>query len=335
MVLSTSGPRTAATSQTVTEGRSNVASTVAQSQATMFFGNKEVLSSATTNDHVGSSGSEAVPAGERAGGIGIPAPVKAVEKGLENGIATSAVRVGAAPVVRSRTNEKDLVVSRPVRQDRSDPEAKSFVPEAIESKGEVAPASAGTNSSMAHDSAPRIVMASKDGVAAPASRTSGQSDTQEVRPEGADCPVTPCAVRRELDSVVSTVGQLVATVEGSGKNLYLTGFVEQSKVRFLIDTGAEVTVINLETLSTLPKVIRTAFSERRRKLVTVSGEEVTALGPVLCHLSINGRTVLEAVCAAPFPEAAVLGVPALTALGCNMTVAGIDVLSKRTWGGPE
>ena len=76
--------------------------------------------------------------------------------------------------------------------------------------------------------------------------------------------------------------------------------------------------------------MRQRFESSKRKLVTASGEEVEALGPVLCSISVQNRTVTDKIYAAPFPEAAILGMTTLVALGCQVTVAGVDVVKAST-----
>ena len=144
------------------------------------------------------------------------------------------------------------------------------------------------------------------------------------------------SVEQEANSVesVETVQMVsnprVAPVKGVHTSLYVSGSVEGQKVRFLVDTGAEVSVISQETLQRLPTTVRQRFESNKRKLVTASGEEVEALGPVLCSISVQNRTVTDTVYAAPFPEAAIMGITTLVALGCQVTVAGVDVVKAST-----
>ena len=121
-----------------------------------------------------------------------------------------------------------------------------------------------------------------------------------------------------------------APIKGVHTSLYVNGSVEGQKVRFLVDTGAEVSVISQETLQRLPTTLRQQFESSKRKLVTASGEEVEALGPVLCSISVQNRTVTDTIYAAPFPEAAIMGMTTLVALGCQVTVAGVDVVKAST-----
>ena len=76
--------------------------------------------------------------------------------------------------------------------------------------------------------------------------------------------------------------------------------------------------------------MRQRFERNKRKLVTAIGEEEEALGPVLCSISVQKRTVTDTIYAAPFPEAAILGITTLVALRCQVTVAGVDVVKTST-----
>ena len=144
------------------------------------------------------------------------------------------------------------------------------------------------------------------------------------------------SVVQEANSVesVETVQMVsnlrVAPVKGVHTCLYVNGSVEGQKVQFLVDTGAEVSVISQETLQRLPTTVRQRFESNKRIFVTASGEEVEALGPVLCSISVQNRTVTDTVYAAPFPEATIMGMTTLVALGCQVTVAGVDVVKAST-----
>ena len=133
-----------------------------------------------------------------------------------------------------------------------------------------------------------------------------------------------------VETVQMVSNPRVAPVKGVHTSLYVNGNIEGQKVRLLVDTGAEVSVISQETLQRLPTTVRQRFESSKRKLVTASGEEVEALGPVLCSISVQNRTVTDTVYAAPFPEAAIMGMTTLVALGCQVTVAGVDVVKAST-----
>ena len=132
-------------------------------------------------------------------------------------------------------------------------------------------------------------------------------------------------VQEEVEAVQMVNNPRVAPVKGVRTSLYINGTVEGQKVRFLVDTGAEVSVISHETLQRLPTSVRQRFEDSKKKLITASGEEVEALGPVLCSITVQDRTVTDTIYAAPFPEAAIMGMTTLVALGCQVTVAGVDV----------
>ena len=133
-----------------------------------------------------------------------------------------------------------------------------------------------------------------------------------------------------VETVQMVSNPRVAPVKGVHTSLYVSGNIEGQKVRFLVDTGAEVSVISQETLQRLPTTVRQRFESNKRKLVTASGEEVEALGPVLRSISVQNRTVTDTVYAASFPGAAIMGITTLVALGCQVTVAGVDVVKAST-----
>ena len=96
----------------------------------------------------------------------------------------------------------------------------------------------------------------------------------------------------------------VATVSSQGlpKQAFINSYLEGVKTTFLIDTGAEISIISEETLAKFPKTLRVAFQDRTQVLVMVSGERVLAKGPVLCNITVNGHTILEPVCVMSSPE---------------------------------
>ena len=59
-----------------------------------------------------------------------------------------------------------------------------------------------------------------------------------------------------------------------------------------------------------------------------NGESVIANRPVLCNISLLGKTVLEAVYVMSDTDEAILGMLALTALGLYITLTGVEVVKS-------
>ena len=59
-----------------------------------------------------------------------------------------------------------------------------------------------------------------------------------------------------------------------------------------------------------------------------NGESVIANGPVLCNISLLGKTVLEVVYVMSDTDEAILGMPALMALGLCIILAGVEVVKS-------
>ena len=116
----------------------------------------------------------------------------------------------------------------------------------------------------------------------------------------------------------------IAPISTQGKSIHMSGFMERKTVRFLRDTGAEVTAIGRGVLATLPKTLRTAFQDRSNTLKMANGESVIANGPALRTISLLRKTVLEAVYVMSETDEATLGMPALTALDLCITLAGVE-----------
>ena len=104
----------------------------------------------------------------------------------------------------------------------------------------------------------------------------------------------------------------VAPISTQGKSIHVSGFIERKTVKFLLDTEAELTATGRGVLSTLPKALRTAFQDRSSTLKMANGESVIANGPVLCNISLLGKTVMEAVYVMSDTDEAILGMPVLT-----------------------
>ena len=111
--------------------------------------------------------------------------------------------------------------------------------------------------------------------------------------------------------------------------IHLDGTVAGVKVSMLVDTGADPTVISLETLAKLPRRQRMAFQDSSSKLQVADGTDLCAKGPVLCEVQVNGRIVVDAVYAAPIKDEAILGLETLAAMGMQLSVAGITVVTGR------
>ncbi len=117
----------------------------------------------------------------------------------------------------------------------------------------------------------------------------------------------------------------VTSVLPRRNGLFITGRVEGQKVRFLIDTGAEPTILSTRILRSLPKTLRSAFQDKSTRLQLADGQPLHAQGPVLCNLTIGDKTVVEAVYVAPVEDEAILGLDTLRALGLNLSLAGVSV----------
>ena len=146
--------------------------------------------------------------------------------------------------------------------------------------------------------------------------------------------VARCAdVEQENDVVGNTpvqaeaIPKVMSASRGQG-GLILNGQVDGVGVRFLVDTGAEPTVISLEFLQKLPKKLRTLFQDSMSRLHNADGSDLRAQGPVLCQVTVGGRTVTDAVYAAPIAGVeAILGLDTLRELGLELNVGGVNVLS--------
>ncbi len=114
------------------------------------------------------------------------------------------------------------------------------------------------------------------------------------------------------------------------KGFYLKGYLERKPLEFLVDTGAETTLISFSVLDSLPRALRTCFQDNSSTLQLADGEDFVAKGPVVCNLTVSGRTIVESVYAAAISDSAILGFPALESLGFQMSVAGISKSQRKS-----
>ena len=136
---------------------------------------------------------------------------------------------------------------------------------------------------------------------------------------------------KEVSKGINAPAVAAVSSQGLPKQAFINGYFEGVKIKFLIDTGAEISIISEETLARFPKTLRVAFQDRTHILVMASGERVLAKGPVLCNITINGHTILEPVCVMSTGPQALLSMPALVALDLELRVAGEAVVMPHKY----
>ena len=58
------------------------------------------------------------------------------------------------------------------------------------------------------------------------------------------------------------------------KEIYVEGKVNGRNVRFLVDSGADVTLISLTTLKQFPERLRTEWKEHSFKICAINGDKI-------------------------------------------------------------
>ena len=86
--------------------------------------------------------------------------------------------------------------------------------------------------------------------------------------------------------------------------------------------GADVTLIRLAFLETLPKHISIALHDRSHVLHLADGTTMMAKGPALCGVTVGTQSVIELVYAASITDRALIGLSKLSALSIEMAVDG-------------
>ena len=56
------------------------------------------------------------------------------------------------------------------------------------------------------------------------------------------------------------------------KGIYIEGKVNEFNVRFLVDSGADVTLISLTTLKQFPERLRTEWKEHSLEIYAINGD---------------------------------------------------------------
>ena len=100
-----------------------------------------------------------------------------------------------------------------------------------------------------------------------------ESNTKNVIIEGQYFPLS-CEYNIEQKVVYNT--EVLKTMKGT----YVNGKVCGQNVRFLVDTGADVTLISLNSLKKFPNLLSSNWKYLSLEIYTVNGEKVKTWEPV-------------------------------------------------------
>ena len=120
----------------------------------------------------------------------------------------------------------------------------------------------------------------------------------------------------------------IATIAERRKGPKLTGKVENVSVEFLVDTGAESTVLSRRCFETLPRSIKAKFQDNTSSVYVADGTKVWSKGPVLCNIVVGERSIYDVVFVADIEDYALLGWDAQQALGVEFKVAGVNLAEQ-------
>ena len=134
---------------------------------------------------------------------------------------------------------------------------------------------------------------------------------------------TPPSIQEPMENEASAVKK------SAHGGIYVTGEIGKTEIEFLVDTGAEITVISESKFQNLPKQLRNKFDRISTSMKVANGASVSAKGPVMCQLSVMGRSVLEAIYVVKLTDDGLLGMPVLTALGFTLKMDGVDMMQFR------
>jgi hypothetical protein len=107
----------------------------------------------------------------------------------------------------------------------------------------------------------------------------------------------------------------------------VAGAVDGVSVKFLVDSGAEGTILSQRCFATLPKSARSKFLDGTGSITVADGSSLPCRGPALCNITVGGKTVTDLVFVADIEDFALLGWDAQLELGVLYQVAGVDVVT--------
>ncbi|CAG2237118.1 unnamed protein product [Mytilus edulis] len=96
--------------------------------------------------------------------------------------------------------------------------------------------------------------------------------------------------------------------------------IGQENVRFLVDTGSTISLLNLEMYSSITegKPGLYPLSKNNLQFETVSGEIITSLGTTSVDIKVGVHVFTQQVVVADIPESGILGVDFLDKFGAQM-----------------
>ena len=71
------------------------------------------------------------------------------------------------------------------------------------------------------------------------------------------------------------------------KGIYVEGKVNKLNVRFLVDFGADVTLISLTTLKQFPESLHAEWKEYSLEIYAINGDKIRTWGPVQANMEIK------------------------------------------------
>ena len=112
------------------------------------------------------------------------------------------------------------------------------------------------------------------------------------------------------------------------KGIYVNGKIGEQIVRFLVDTGADVTLISLNSSKQFPNVLLTKWKDYSLEIYTLNREKVKIWGPVEINLEVKGVTITTQIYASDMLEPGILGLPALKSLHAIVDMEKEELLVK-------
>ncbi len=109
------------------------------------------------------------------------------------------------------------------------------------------------------------------------------------------------------------------------RSLYVKGRVEGFPVDFLVDTGADVTVISQTLLRKLPNQDLRQWEDKSYPLHAADGTVIKAFGPIPTSIELCGKRIITPVCAAEVVDPVVLGLPALRQLDALLDLGSCEL----------
>ena len=145
----------------------------------------------------------------------------------------------------------------------------------------------------------------------------GNGEPQNWQGNG-ERPSSGVETRSEYQQQITSEVKIGAVNTEGQSVMFVAGNIEGTSVRFLLDTGANVTIINLTVYYEIPESCRPSLEEVKTRMVLADGSSVPFLGRSIFKLTIDGRLLEQEIWVASIDLEGILGMDFLRRHGCGI-----------------